>query len=214
VVNTGACRSSTLAMCSQPRPLSIFLISALTFGVTRAADIEIDLAHDSEKERQTKVQLEQVLSRYQVDKWLFTRKVRIDETVIPHSHPTLTLNTGNLGQDERLLSEFVHEQIHWLEEGKPEQRDAAIGELEKLFPDLPTRAPQGARDRRSSYLHLVVCYQEFQAMKELVGDTKAKEVFDYWAGHHYKAIYRAVLEREDTIGPVVNRNQLQIPDKP
>jgi hypothetical protein len=200
-----------MQLFSQPRGLSICVIALLVFGVARASDIEIELAHDSAKERQTKAQLEQVLSMYPIGKWLFTRKVRIDETETPHSHPILTLNTGNLGHDDRLLSEFVHEQIHWFEEGKPKQRNAAIGELENLFPDLPTQRPEGAQDRRSSYLHLTVCYLEFQALKELVGDMKAREVFNYWAGHHYKAIYRAVLEQENTIGQVVDRNHLQIP---
>jgi len=99
-----------------------------------------------------------------------------DENGFPHSHPTLTLNTGNLGHDERLLSEFVHEQIHWFEERKPEQCDAAIRDLKKSFPDLPTQRPEGAQDRRSSYLHLVVCYLEFQAMKELVGASRRNKL--------------------------------------
>jgi hypothetical protein len=143
----------------------------------------------------------------------FTTRVRIEDRVIPHSHPVLTLSTGNLGRDEHMLSEFIHEQIHWHEEAKPKEREAAIKELQAAFPDLPLRPPEGARHRYSSYLHVIVCFLEYQALKELTGETTARSVFEHWAGHHYKAIYRLVLEREHELLPIIRRNGLLIPDR-
>jgi hypothetical protein len=187
----------------------MFLATLLLLG-SQAAAIEIELAGKSEREQQAKEQLERVLARYDVRKWTFTNKVRIEDRVIPHSHPVLTLSTGNLGRDDHMLSEFIHEQIHWHEEAKPRQREAAIKELQAAFPALPSRPPEGARDRYSSYLHVIVCYLEYQAMKTLIGNTGARSVFEYWAGHHYKAIYRMVLDREKDIGAIIVGNGLQI----
>jgi len=184
----------------------------LLVGAPLAA-IEIELAGKSELEQQAKEQLERVLERHDVRKWIFTNKVRIEHRVIPHSHPVLTLSTGNIGRDDHMLSEFIHEQIHWHEDARPVQREAAIKELRAAFPDLPGRPPEGARDSYSSYLHVIVCYLEFQAVKELLGDSRARAVFEYWAGHHYKAIYRLVLDREKEVAAIVKRNGLQISDR-
>ncbi|MGH9718871.1 MAG: hypothetical protein ACRD8O_01545 [Bryobacteraceae bacterium] len=35
-----------------------------------------------------------------------------------------------------------------------------------------------------------VCLLEFDGLKALVGENKARAIFEHWAGHHYKAIYR------------------------
>jgi hypothetical protein len=176
-------------------------------GLERPA-LNLTLKNGSTREIETKAQLEKVLREYDVSKWIFTTEVLIDQDVIPHSHPVLTLNTNNLGQDLRLLSEFVHEQLHWFEEANPEERDRTIAELEELFPDLPTRPPDSARNRHSSYLHLIVCYLEFEALKELAGAENAREVFEFWAGHHYRAIYRTVLDQPDRIRTVVEKHNL------
>ena len=39
---------------------------------------------------------------------------------------------------------------------------------------------EGARDEFSTYLHLIVCYLEFSAMKELLGEPKAREIMARW----------------------------------
>ena len=54
--------------------------------------IKIDLAHGTERERQTKTLLEQVLASYDLSKYTFTRHVVIEERAINHAFPVLTLN--------------------------------------------------------------------------------------------------------------------------
>ena len=49
----------------------------------------------------------------------------------------------------------------------------------------------GARDEQSTYLHLVICDLELQAMSRLVGEEKAREVIQGW--EHYTWIYEQVL---------------------
>jgi hypothetical protein len=51
--------------------------------------------------------LERLLKQYDLSKWIFTRKVIIDQGEIPHSHPVLTLHTRHLGKRRR-PSVYVH----------------------------------------------------------------------------------------------------------
>lgn len=170
--------------------------------------LQISLKNNTDKELQSKNQLERILNKYNLSKWLFTKKVLIDEkTSIPHSHPVLTLNTSPT-DDFGLLATFVHEQIHWFEESKPQQRDRAIEELKTIYPDAPGGPPEGARDKYSTYLHLMVCYLEYEAMIELVGKEKAIEVIK--SKHYYRWIYRTVLSDGPKIKAVLDKHKANI----
>src|SRR4051812_30597332 len=96
------------------RILLLFLLALLPNTALYAREkIDISLAHGSKAEQQTKEQLQRLLGAYDLSKWIFTKSIIIDEQSIPHSHPTLTLHTRHLKDDELLLSTFVHEQLHW-----------------------------------------------------------------------------------------------------
>jgi len=193
------------------RRLVFALILAVLSGTAAGQRaVSIATAHDSDGENRTRAQLARLLSAYDLDKWIFTTTVAIDERAIPHSHPVLTLHTRHIDNDLHLLSTFVHEEIHWHLVAKGDQTQAAITELMKVFPSAPTGGAEGARDAESTYLHLIVNYLEFQAMKELLGDRQAKEVFDFWATDHYTWIYRTVLSDEERLGKVVTRHGLGI----
>jgi hypothetical protein len=178
------------------------------------------LAHGTTGEAETRDQLQKLLKKYDLSDWLWTRKIVIEDGSIPHSHPVLTLHTRHLNDDMLLLSTFVHEEYHWYETAHPDDTFAAIAELKTKFPGLPTGGLDGAQDEESSYLHIIVCYAEclgvtpeaeWQKMKALVGPERAMEVMEFWAGDHYRAIYRLVLANEVAVGDVVKaRNLLPI----
>jgi hypothetical protein len=169
---------------------------------------EVSLKHNTQDEAQTKEQLLRLVKSYDLSKWLFTKSILIDKEATPHSHPVLTLSTRHLKDDELLLSTFVHEQIHWLLVEKSKDTDAAIKELRTLFPKVPTVGPEGAKDEQSTYLHLLVNYLEYRADRELLGELKAKQVMEFWAGDHYTWIYKTVLERPRDIGNIAFKYKL------
>jgi hypothetical protein len=138
--------------------------------------IEISLKNNSKSEAQTKERLQRLLQQYDLSKWIFTRKILIEDGVIPHSHPVLTLNTKEDG--DVLLATFVHEQIHWFLSANFDRTEKAKAELKATYLKVPVGSPNGARNKESTYLHLIVNYLEYQAMRELVGDVRAKEVFE------------------------------------
>jgi hypothetical protein len=152
----------------------------------------VGLANGTEGEALMATELRSLARKYDVEPWVLTRSVLIDENQIPHSHPILTIHTRHIGEELELLSTFVHEQLHWLEED-PWLADfqAAMKDLEALFPDVPSSAGGGARDDESTYRHLLVCDLEYQAMASLVGEATARETLA--AITHYQWIYDKVL---------------------
>ena len=189
--------------------LVVLTLSAV--GLARAApemEMEITLANGTTAEQQTKAQLEKLLAKYDVSKWVFTRKINIEKGQIPHSDPVLTLNTRHLDRDDLLLSTFLHEQMHWFLASKEEATAAAVAELRQMYPSIPLGFPQGSNDEQGNYEHLIVTFLEYQADKALLGPAQAKNVMAYWSGDHYTWIYKKVLADEARIRAVLQKHAL------
>lgn len=199
-------RSGGVPVQSAWRLGSVALAAGLMHGA--AVDMEITLAHGTAAEADTRDQLVRLLKTYDLSDWVWTRKIVIDKDSIPHSHPVLTLHTRHLHDDLLLLSTFVHEEYHWYETAHAGDTFAAIAEFETAYPQLPVGGLDGASGKESSYLHLIVCYAEWQKMKVLVGPERARHIMEVWAGDHYRAIYRLVLDHEAAVGDVVQRHKL------
>jgi hypothetical protein len=174
----------------------------------QTAAIQIELAHNTPKEQSESARLQGLLARFDLTPWLFTRRILIDEKAIPHSHPVLTVGYGDHDDDNLLLSNFVHEQLHWWLVAHQPATDAAVAELRQIFPGLPIGGTDGAQDEQSSYLHLIVNYLEYQGDKVLLGDQKAADVMAFWKDDHYRVIYKTMLESEDVVGRVVAKHGL------
>jgi hypothetical protein len=155
--------------------------------------------------------LENLCRQHDLAPWIFTRRVDVDETAIPHSHPVLTLNTENEHDEAMALAELVHEQLHWFEEEHALERDRAIDETTVYYPEVPSARPEGAGDETSTRLHLLVCYLEYQALKLLLGAEAAHRTLLATGRHHYRWIYRAVLADEPVIARIVHTHNLLPP---
>ncbi len=191
-------------------PETLVILCVLLPGTAFASEIDIRLQHNDEAEQKTRMQLQRILGEYDLRKWTFTEKVLIDDRAIPHSHPVLTLHTRHLNSDDQLLSTYVHEQLHWWLDENIDRTRAAEDDLRKLYPKVPVGGSDGARDEESTYLHLIDCYLEMQADRILMGNDRASEVMKFWAGDHYKWIYKAVIQDETKIGQVVEKHQLEV----
>ena len=139
------------------------------------------------RELETKELLIAFLKKYDLTPYLFTRKIIIKSGVLSHSHPVLTINTRHNNDPDRLLSVFIHEQIHWFAFVRKKYTYLAIREFKKIYPKILVGPPEGARSEYSSYLHLAVCYLELQGLKRYLGDKKAYSIIE--THDHYKWIY-------------------------
>jgi hypothetical protein len=191
--------------------LTSLVLSAAGGSAWSDSSIHFTLKHDSPAEQQTRAQLQSLLQRYDLTPYIYTHEVVIDQDAIPHSHPVLTLHTRHLKQDDELLATFMHEQAHWFVAAHEDAEMKAQQAYRALYPKVPVGYPEGAQDEQSTYLHLTVCYLEYQSMKKLVGPERAKVTMEFWAKDHYTWIYKTLLADEDKIGAITSREGLLEP---
>jgi hypothetical protein len=169
--------------------------------------LTIRTAGDREDERVVADRLRRLAGTYDLTRFAFTRDVVIDARAIPHSHPVLTLKTAH-PDDDTLLAEFLHEQLHWFLSPRLDGLRQAVSEFEHMYPNLPVGLPEGAPNRWSSYLHLAVNALELRATQIFVGEQRARNVLGSW--RHYRGIYRIVLDDTERVEEVLKRHAIDI----
>jgi len=208
--NLAAVRSLSRPIANSKRRLLRpgLLILALGARAFAAGPVSIELAHHTAREMRTAQALKQILSSYDLEKYLFTRDVVIEERAMNHAFPVLTLNARFADSPDELLSSFVHEQLHWHLRERDAQQKAAIAQLRQMYPHAPVGLPVGAETAYSTYGHLVDCYLEIQADRGLLGPKRTDEVIKNkpW----YTWIYATVLRDEDKIRAVVEEHGLEL----
>jgi len=156
--------------------------------------LRITLASGSDEEARVRDALLRLRTTHDVARFEITQEVRIEEGAVPHSHPTLTLSTRYVDDnDPRLLSTYVHEQMHWWSMASGGTKDARAKVFEHLAKDfnLPTDPPEGCGSQRSNEIHLYVCWLEYSALCEFWGQGDARA---FLAGKpYYRAVYRTIL---------------------
>lgn len=190
----------------------IFALVFLSFfcdkPVIAQKEINISLHAGTEAEQKAKKQLEEILQQYDLTRWIFTQEVVIQSKVIPHSHPVLTLNTRYLGNNEGQLASFLHEQIHWFVDTDSVSTHNVIQEFRRMYPEVPVRGGEGARSEYSTYLHLMVCWLEFDALRQLVGEEKARKMLA--DNSFYRWIYKQVLEDGEKLEAIIRKQGMLI----
>lgn len=164
------------------------VFTAVGFG----QDTKISQKNGDHIENEGKDQMERILKTYSsvINNWLFTNEIVIDKTVIPFSHPVLTLNCKYLQNDSQQLATFLHEQFHWFVSNRSSAEKNTINEFKQIFFEVPVGGKLGARDVYSTYLHLIVCDLEYQALTKIFGEIPAKNILSTW--NHYTWIYKTV----------------------
>ena len=167
--------------------------------------VDITLKNGTPAETRARGALLELLTKHDLTGWIFTNAVEVDETAWPHSHPVLTLNTQHTDNESMFLAEFLHEQLHWFEEERATDRDGAILETARYYSSVPSARPEGAGDEGSTRLHLLVCFLEYQALKRLQGNKRARRTITALSRHHYCWVYRTVLRDERKIEAIIRK---------
>lgn len=188
--------------------LALFLALLLTAPVLASPPIFISTAGGTAREFETELTLKREIAAYDLRPYTFTNQVVIQRGAMNHSFPEITLNVRYADAPDALLSSYIHEQLHWYLRDHNAQRIDGIRRLRRLFPDAPTRYPEGAGSAVSTYGHLLVCYLEMQADRRLLGQARTTAVIRQtpW----YTWIWKTVVDDEATIAAVVRDEHLEI----
>src|SRR5271170_3661027 len=90
--------------------LAVVVLTTVSFCLASTPKLKISTKNNSEKEIQRKEQIEKLAAQYDLKKWIFTKDILIEQGVIPHSKPELTLNVRWLDNDDAALSMLIHEE--------------------------------------------------------------------------------------------------------
>jgi hypothetical protein len=182
------------------------LVLCTAVVLTQTPQLNLTLKTNSPLEQRKKAQIERLAANDDLKKYTLTRDIVIEQGAIAHSKPVLTLNGRFLDDDDRALSQYMHEQGHWV------LVDRHKGDLRELFRDLssafarlPSEPPQGSGGVQDSYFHLAVIMLEWQALEALVGADRAKAVEEFKQRDHYTALYAKVLEHRNTVEQILKR---------
>jgi hypothetical protein len=161
-----------------------------------------------ERETQTKQQLENLLSKYNLDKYLFSKEVVIAWLAVSHSDPVITLGTNHLENDNELLSVFLHEELHVYLGLNKENTENAISQLKSIYPDVPNESKGGAKTEYSTYLHLIVCFLEYEELTKIIGMDEAIKTL--LSNSKYKWVYEKVIKDYESIKKIIENSKLPL----
>src|SRR5579871_6104401 len=88
----------------------VAILLATHLAVAATPKLKITTKNGSDKENQRKEQIEKLATQYDLKKWIITKEILIEQGVIPHSKPVLTLNVRWLDNDDAALSVLIHEE--------------------------------------------------------------------------------------------------------
>jgi hypothetical protein len=172
------------------------------------AGVHIRAASGTEYERQAVAQLARLLQHYDLKRWTHQTEILVQQGAGARNRGgVLRLSTRYTDDDDWALSVYVHEQGHLYFDGKGADREAAIADLDALYPDAPDNMKDGgARTRRDTLLHLAVCLLEYDAMVSLVGQERTRALFR--RKDVYPWVYAHVLSGESRLRAVMAKNHL------
>ena len=133
------------------------------------------------------------------------RRVLLTATLVVVFATGLTIGQNKYGQPKSVIHLVT---LKWKATSTPAQQQAAIADLRRMYPGAPVGLPQGAENEYSTYGHLVTCYLEILAARELLGGDRASAAIANKG--NYTWIYATVLRDEKKIATVVDRHGLRL----
>lgn len=154
------------------------VLSALNLAAASAKEnLNVAAVHNAPQELALKARIEALVDQYKLEKWLYTKDIRVDKDVWPpHSHPVLTLGVRTTMPDDDiyLVGSLLHEQFHWnMVLNAKFMPDETTALVQAKFPGLDPRQPKGAGNESSTYSHVLVCYMEYKTLAGIFGEATA-----------------------------------------
>jgi hypothetical protein len=133
---------------------------------------------------------------YDLRPFLFSKNIQIESGVRNQSHPVIQINTKHAENPQRLLSIFLHEQLHWwLKANK--NLTLALKDVKKAYP----------KTRTHLHLELIACYLELRTLNYYLGEKEGRMVISQIMkkDRTYPWVYHEVLGKNLKISKIVKR---------
>jgi hypothetical protein len=173
-----------------------------------ALSLDIRELHPTAKTHKVKQDILELATKYDLESFIYTKLIFVDSKAKTRSHPTLVLDTRFAEDKEKLLSQLIHEELHWWLELNHKKLEVAMPDMKRAFPQAPPI--KGARDPNSTYKHLIICWMEYMAITKYMGEDTAKSNLKFFAQkeNRYPWIYPQVLEHSRKIELIVRKHDL------
>ena len=192
--------------------VSILVVTGCTSSIneTQSSGLVIKEISPDKSSALAKQNLLQLTQVYELSPFIYTKNIRIQSDVTSHSHLVITLNTKNADNPKKLLSQFLHEQLHWWTQMNHANAQLAMNDLKKYFPEVPVKKGETAE---STYLHLIICFLEYKALGFYIGEKDSKKIINEFKNKDkiYPWVYTQVLNKEKTINWAVKKNKILPP---
>lgn len=172
--------------------------------------ISISTKSQTSSELLVKEKVEKLLKEFDISDYFFTDKVHVEDGVIPHSHPVLTINSFPYSDERMHLTDLLHEQLHWYLEEKQTNVDEAVKELKLKYQKVPVGHPFGCRDETSTYEHLLLCRICYKISSQVLGQDKADRILYYLKNHHYIWVYETIEKDGTLIDMILDKHGLNV----
>lgn len=197
-------------------------------GRVTLLNVEITLANGSPGEVLTRRVLLEFMHRYDLTPWNWARNIHIDrdlkfmgQCLRQDGEFVIRIRSGraemldpdmpiDLDRWPMLLSVYIHEQLHAYLDLRNDAVQAALPELQRLYPDVPVGGTEGARSEFSTYLHLLLCTLEIDSVAQLIGMERARALRT--EAPFYRFIYDTVLRDTAQLRNVIRQYNLELPE--
>lgn len=192
--------------CSSPAPTPSLRNNQST-GPVKSQVLEIYEVNPSKATALTKQNLYQMIQIYDLSRFLYTHRVKIQEDVPPRSHPILTINTDFSDSPNKIMAQWLHQQFHWWANSRPKSVWRAIGELKKVYPEVPGNSEE---EKKQVYLHFIINYLEFRTLGKHLGYHQTHRIITemFKQDDHYTWVYQQVFRNPAVIRKVLRKHRL------
>ena len=190
----------------------MFMLAVLSQLVAPAiaGPVVVETATGAADELAVAATVQRLIDEHDISDWMFTDRIVVDrDTRIPHSHPVLTLNINYRDDDNDILGDVIHEQMHWFLLADQSALGAAIREMRERYPNSPDGPPAGARDLDSTFLHLVVCSLEYLALEHKIGRAATEK--QILSKPYYTWVFKTVVDDREFLREILLGNGIVLP---
>ncbi len=170
--------------------------------------IEIIENHPDKKTALTKQNLKHLTQIYDLEPFLFVKKIQIGNKLLPLTFKMLAIDTQFSTHPNKLLSRFLHTELHiWIAKNKTKTM-AAMRDLKKIYLKVPNEILPN--DKIDNYRHLIVCFLEYEALKFYIGEKEASLIISEFMKRDkiFPWTYFQILHKNFAIKQTIKRHGL------